>query len=195
MLKLFGKEWRLSIKLFVGFGLLWVLPILLMLFLSTGHLANIQDVAVEGTRVVLISTQTKYMKDRLAQEANRLSGLFARIQDETYTLGSFTRTILQSPSDPAFRNGSHYVLNQNGAYGNRTNDGNSALFVPRHRPDKNPVINATEAMDLLLKPLAERESNMVLAWMVHREGITRAYPWRDFNTMPRAKELTFWPFY
>lgn len=36
---------------------------------------------------------------------------------------------------------------------------------------------------------------MVLAWMVHRNGVTRAYPWRDFNQMPRDRKITSWPFY
>jgi len=195
MRKTFGYKSRLGFKLLLGFGFVWVLPIMLMLFMSSRHLQTIKDNAVEGARVVLISSQEKHLQELLVEEANRLSTLFIRIQDETYMLGSYSQSLLKNPAQLSFRNGSQYHLNQKGVYGNSTNDGNSTLYIPRYDPSQNPIIIATESLDLLLKPLAEREVRMVLAWMVHRNGVTRAYPWRDFNQMPRNREITSWPFY
>ncbi len=191
----FGYKSRLVLKLLLGFTLIWVLPMMLMLFMSSKHLQTIQDVTAEVTRVVLISAQEKHLKDLLAEEASRLSSLFTRIQDETYMLGSYTQALLKAPSQHSFKNGSQYHLNREGFYGNATNDGNSVLYVPRHDSDQDPVIAATESLDLLMKPLAEREVRMVLAWMVHLNGVTRAYPWRDFNAMPRDRKVTSWPFF
>lgn len=195
MINTLGYKSRLGFKILLGFGLIWVLPITLMLFMSSRHLQTIKDNAVEGARVVLISSQEKHLQEMLVKEASRLSTLFTRIQDETYTLGSYSQALLKNPEQHSFRNGSQYGLNQDGIYGNATNDSNSTLYVPRHEPSQDPIIAATESLDLLLKPLAEREVRMVLAWMVHRNGITRAYPWRDFNQMPRDRKITSWPFY
>ncbi|TWJ18719.1 C4-dicarboxylate-specific signal transduction histidine kinase [Geobacter argillaceus] len=185
----------MKIKLFLGFCLLWILPIGLMLTISSGHLKKIQDFAIEEARVVLISSQEKHLQDLLAEEATRLSTLFTRIQDETYMLASYSQTILKNPAPVLFRNGSRYHLNKNGIYGNETKDGNSVLYVPQYEPSQDSVIVATESLDLLLKPLAEREVRMVFAWIVHRNGVTRAYPWHDFTYMPKEREFTSWPFY
>jgi len=195
MEKTLGYKSSLGLKIFLGFGLIWILPITLMLFMSSRHLQNIKDSAVEGARMALISSQEKHLQELLAEETSRLSTLFTRIQDETYMLGSYSQALLKNSNQLSFRNGSRYHLNQEGFYGNSTNDGNSILYVPHYDSALDPVIVATESLDLLLKPLAEREGRMVLAWMVHRNGVTRAYPWRDFNQMPRNKKITSWPFY
>jgi len=185
----------LKTKLFLGFGLLCILPIGLMLALSSGHLRTIQDIAVKDTRSILIDSRRQLLQDRLAQEANRLSAVFSRLQDETYYLGSFSQTLLKSPSPLLFRSGSRYQLNGEGGYGSPVDDGNSVLYVPRFRSLQRPVIEATEALDLILKPLEERESRIVLSWIIHRNGVLRAYPWRNFNHFPKEKDLTSWPFY
>ena len=195
MNKTIGFKSRLGFKLLLGFGLIWVLPIMLMLFMSSRHLQTIQDIAVKGARAVLISSQEKHLKESLEEEASRLSTLFTRIQDETYMLGSYAQALLKNSSQISFRNGSRYQFNREGIYGNSSDDGNSVLYVPRYDPSQEPTIVATESLDLLLKPLAEREVRMVFAWMVHRNGVTRAYPWGDFNQMPRDRKITSWPFY
>lgn len=186
---------RLGLKILLGFGLVWVLPITLMLFMSSRHLQTIKNTAVEGARDVLISSQEKHLQELLIKEASKLSVLFTRIQDETYMLGSFTQSLLKNPTQLSFRNGSRYDMNREGYYGNSVNDGNSVLYVPRYEPAQDPVIVVTESMDLLLKPLAEREGRMLLAYMIHRSGVTRAFPWRDFTRMPRDRDITAWPFY
>lgn len=195
MNKTLGYKSKLGLKIFLVFGLIWGLPVMLMLFMASRHLQTIQDNAIAGARVVLVSSQTKHLQELLVEEASRLSTLFTRIQDETYMLGSYSQSILKNPAQVLFRNGSRYGLNQEGIYGNSTNDGNSILYVPRHEPDQDQIINATESLDLLMKPLAEREMRMKLAWMVTRQGVSRAYPWRSFDQMPRDRKITTWPFY
>lgn len=195
MTKIFGYKSRLGLKILLGFGLIWVLPIMLMLFMSLRHLQNIKDTAVEGARVVLISSQEKRLQEMLTEEASKLSILFTRIEDETYMLGSYSQSLLRNPNQLSFRNGSRYNMNKDGIYGNWINDGNSVLYVPRYETSHDPIIVATESLDLLLKPLAEREGRMLLAYMIHRSGVTRAFPWRDFNRMPRNRKITSWPFY
>lgn len=195
MTKTFGYKTRLGLKILLGFGLIWVLPIMLMLFMSSRHLQTIKDNAVEGARVALISSQEKHLQELLIEEASKLSILFTRIQDETYTLGSYSQSLLNYPSKLSYRNGSQYDVNREGIYGNSINDGNSVLYVPHHESAQDPIIVATESLDLLLKPLAEREGRMLLAYMIHRNGVTRAFPWRDFTKMPRNRKITSWPFY
>ena len=195
MNKALGYRSRLGVKILLGFGLIWVLPITLMLFMSSRHLQTIKNTAVEGARDVLISSQEKHLQELLIKEASKLSVLFTRIQDETYMLGSFTQSLLKNPTQLSFRNGSHYAMNNEGYYGNPKNDGNSVLYVPRYETAQDSIIVVTESMDLLLKPLAEREGRMLLAYMIHRSGVTRAFPWRDFNRMPRDRDITSWPFY
>ncbi len=195
MTKTFGYKSRSAFKILLGFGLIWVLPIMLMLFMSSRHLQTIQDNAVEGARVALISSQEKHLQELLIEEASKLSILFTRIEDETYTLGSYTQSLLKNPTQLSFRNGSRYSVNQEGIYGNAIDDGNSVLYVTQYETAQDPVIAATESLDLLLKPLAEREGRMLLAYMIHRNGVTRAFPWRDFTQMPRNRKITSWPFY
>ena len=195
MNKSLGYKSRLGLKILLGFGLIWVLPVTLMLFMSSRHLQTIKNTAVEGARDVLISSQEKHLQELLIKEASKLSVLFTRIQDETYMLGSFTQSLLKNPTQLSFRNGSRYAMNNEGYYGNSTNDGNSVLYVPRYEPAQDSIIVVTESMDLLLKPLAEREGRMLLAYMIHRSGVTRAFPWRDFKRMPRDRDITSWPFY
>jgi len=190
-----GYKSRLGLKILLGFGLIWVIPIVLMLYMSSRHLQTIKDNAIEGARSVLISSQEKHLQELLIKEASKLSVLFTRIQDETYMLGSFTQSLLNNPTQLSFRNGSRYSVNHEGFYGNSTNDGNSVLYVPHYEPAQDPIIVVTESMDLLLKPLAEREGRMLLAYMIHRSGVTRAFPWRDFKPMPRNRKITSWPFY
>lgn len=195
MKKPFGYKSKLGFKILLVFGLVWGLPVILMLFMASRHLETIQENAVAGARTALISSQTKHLQELLVEEANRLSVLFTRIQDEAYMLGSYAQSILKYPVQVSFRNGSRYGLDTDGIYGNPVDDGNSVLYVPRHEPVQDPVIVATESLDLLMKPLAEREVRMVFAWMVHRNGVTRAYPWQSFNQMPRNRKITSWPFY
>jgi len=195
MLNFLNYKSRLGFKLLLGFGLIWVLPVFLMLFMSSRHLQTIKDNAVEGARTVLISSQEKHLQELLIKEASKLSILFTRIQDETYMLGSFTQSLLNNPTQLSFRNGSRYNMNREGIYGNSINDGNSVLYVPNYESAQDPIIVVTESLDLVLKPLAEREGRMLLAYMIHRSGVTRAFPWRDFKRMPRDKKITSWLFY
>ncbi len=191
----FWREWELATKLFVGFLFLALLPIGVMSALSLRHLENIREVSVQETRAVLISAQLNRLRERLSQEADRLAGVFARLQDEVHSLRSFAETLLAEPERFSYRNGSRYTLDPEGGYGNPEDDGNSVLFLPRHRPALDPLVQATESLDLVMRPLAEREPRMVLAWMIVRDGLTRAFPWRDFSHMPRDKDYTTWPFY
>lgn len=193
--KLGRREFSSSVKLFVGLGILWVSPIIVLLALSLGHLRTIQNVAVEGVRNILFSSQTQLLKGRLTQEANRLSTVFARIQDETYSLATFSNALLAFPSPLSYRNGSQYDLKEGALYTSPVDDGNSALQVSRYHRSQDTLIAATEALDLMLKPLAAHESRIVLGWMIHRDGIARAYPWRNFRQMPPEREQTSWPFY
>ena len=66
MNKSFGYKSKLGFKIIMGFGLVWVLPITLMLFMSSRHLQTIKDNAVEGARDVLISSQQKHLQELLA---------------------------------------------------------------------------------------------------------------------------------
>lgn len=195
MARFFGKSWKLSLKLFIGIGTICVAPIITLLALSLGHLRTIQDVAVEGTRASMIASQTDLLRDRLKEESTRMSTVFSRIQDETYFIGSMTQNILTLPPNMHARNGSQYVLHKNGEYSSLGNDGNSALYVPHYDPSLDPIIHATESLDFLLKPLSQRESRMVLGWIITRNEISRTYPWSDFSQLPRDKKLTSWPFY
>ena len=192
------RSWRgtgLAAKLFVSFVLLSLLPIAVMSVLSLRHLLTIQRVSVQETRTLLISGQINRMRERLSEEALRLSGLFSRIQDEAHALKAFAEGVLASPGAFGYRNGSRYRLAADGSYGNPTDDGNSVLFVPKYAPGLEPLARATESLDLLMRPLAAREARMVLSWIILREGLTRAFPWRDFARMPRDKDYTTWPFY
>ncbi|GAB4265676.1 MAG: hypothetical protein Kow0092_18150 [Deferrisomatales bacterium] len=190
-----GREVGLATKLLVSFLWLSLIPIGVMSALSFRHLRTIQAVSAEETRAVLISSQLNRLRERLSEEAARLAAVFARLQDEAHALGEFAQALLAQPGRFAYRNGSRYVGSPGGVYGNPRDDGRSVLFVPRYRPELDPLAAATESLDLVMRPLAERESRMVLAWIIHRQGLTRAFPWRDFGHMPRDKDYTTWPFY
>ncbi|MHB8766666.1 MAG: sensor histidine kinase [Deferrisomatales bacterium] len=193
------RRWReqgLAAKLFASFVVLSIVPIGVMAVLTFGHLRTIQDASVQETQALLISSQIHRLRERLGLEAERLSALFSRIQDEAHGLRTYAEAVVAAPGAFTYRNGSRYRAGPDGSYGNPAPDGNSVLFVPRYRPGLDPIVGATEALDLVLKPLAQRESRMVLGWIILREaGITRAFPWRDFGTMPRDKDYTTWPFY
>jgi signal transduction histidine kinase len=189
------RTWGLATKLLASALLLSLLPIGVMSVLTFRHLASIREVSVQETRAVLLSAQLHRLRERLGQEAGRLSALFARLQDEAHALRAFAEALAAQPAAFAHRNGSRYREDPEGGFGNPVADGNSVLFVPRYSPAHRPLAEATEALDLVFKPLAEREPRMVLAWVIFAEGVTRAYPWRDFGHMPRDKDYTTWPFY
>ncbi|MFU8857005.1 MAG: ATP-binding protein [Deferrisomatales bacterium] len=189
------RNWGLATKLFVSFLFLSLLPIGVMSALSFRHLATIQAVSVQETRTVLLSGQLGRLGERLGQEADRLSVLFSRLQDEAQGLAFMAGAVLAEPGAFRYRNGSHYRLGPGGSYGNEIEDGNSVLFVPQHSPALGDLVEATESLDLVLRPLAGREPRMVLAWVIFEEGLTRAFPWRDFGAMPRDKDYTTWHFY
>jgi len=189
------RDWGLATKLLVSVLFLSLLPIGVMSVLTFGHLATIQEVSVQETRAVLLSAQLNRFRERLGQEAERLSALFSRLQDEAHALRAYTEALAAKPSSFSYRNGSRYVEEPGGSYGNPVGDGNSVLFVPRYRPAMAALAAATESLDLVLRPLSEREPRMVLGWVIFRDGLTRAYPWRDFGHMPRDKDYTTWPFY
>ena len=193
--KLVRRELRLSVKLSIVLCILWILPIALMLAISLRHLRTIQNVAVEGARNILFTSQTQLLEGRLNQQANHLSTLFTRLQDETFSLASFSQTMFASPSRLSYRNGSRYYFEAGKNYYSPVDDGNSALYVFKYRRSLDKVIVATEALDLMLKPLVEHEPRIVLGWIIHRDGVARALPWRDFRQMPPDKVQTSWPFY
>lgn len=185
----------LSTKLFGSFLLVSLLPIGVMTALSKRHLDRIQEVSAQGTREALTASEVARLQDRVSQEADRLAGFFARVQGEARTLRSFAEAIGTHPDRFTYRNGSRYRSGVQGGYGNPTDDGNSALSAPRFSPGLAPAIAATESLDLALRPLASREPRLALAWFISAQGFARAFPWRDFGTMPRDRDYTTWPFY
>ncbi|GAB4259237.1 PDC sensor domain-containing protein [Deferrisoma sp.] len=185
----------LPAKLILSFLVLALAPIGVMTALSLGHLRTIQVAAVEETRALLISAQMNRVTEKLGQESERLAGGFRRLADEVHVLRRFVEHVVAGDGALTGRNGSVYALASDGSFGNFTDDGNSVLFVPRFRPALLPLVRRTEVFDLVARPLVEREERIVLAWMILRDGITRAYPWRDFGGMPRDKDYTTWPFY
>ncbi|RMG92659.1 MAG: sensor histidine kinase [Candidatus Dadabacteria bacterium] len=185
----------LPAKLILSFLVLALAPIGVMTALSLGHLRTIQVAAVEETRALLISAQMNRMTEKLGQESERLAGGFRRLADEVHVLRRFVERVVAGDGALAGRNGSVYALAADGSFGNFADDGNSVLFVPKFRPELLPLVQRTEVFDLVARPVVEREERIVLAWMILRDGITRAYPWRDFGGMPRDKDYTTWPFY
>ncbi len=190
----FWRERSLAAKLLLSLCFLSLVPIGVMTFLSLRHLETIQQVSVQETRALLVSSELQRLRERLALEAQRLAAVFSRLRDEVHSLRTFSEALLGDPARFAYRSGSGYRLDERGVYGNG-DDGNSVLFVPRYAPGLEPLIGATESLDLVMRPLAEREPRMVLAWVIVADGLTRAYPWRDFGHMPRDKDYTTWPFY
>jgi signal transduction histidine kinase len=185
----------LSTKLFASFLVVSLLPIAVMTALSERHLDRIQEVSAHETREALEASEVGRLRERLSQEADRLAGFFARVQGEARTLRSFAEAIAEHPERFTYRNGSRYGAGAQGGYGNRGDDGNSALSAPRYTPEMKPWISATESLDLAMRPLATREPRLALAWFISARGFARAFPWRDFRTMPRGREYTTWPFY
>ncbi len=185
----------LPAKLLLSFLVLSLAPIAVMTGLSLKHLVTIQATAVDETRALLISTQINRITERLGQESTRLASVFRRLRDEIHVVRRFAEEFLADPDAFSYRNGSRYRVAPDGSYGNPRDDGNSVLFVPRYRPGLLPLARATEAFDVVARPLVEREERVVLVWIILREGLTRAYPWRDFGDMPREKDYTTWPFY
>ncbi|WP_025324119.1 HAMP domain-containing histidine kinase [Deferrisoma camini] len=185
----------LPAKLLLGFLVLSLAPIAVMTGLSLKHLVTIQATAVDETRALLISAQINRMTERLAQESTRLASVFQRLRDEIHVVQRFAEAFRADPEAFPYRNGSRYRIAPDGSYGNPDDDGNSVLFVPRYRPDLTRLARATEVFDVVARPLVEREERIVLAWIILKEGLTRAYPWRDFGDMPREKDYTTWPFY
>ncbi len=217
----FWEKKRLISKLFICVIVLFGVPVGVISHLAFRHLQTIKDVSLKEARSVLISSQVNYLKNHLALKAEKISTEFSNIKNEVHLLGSLARPILEDPSRFLFRTGSRYRLDEEGDYVNPTDDGNSSLYIPRNSPSfdtliaamenfhmensslyapryssaLDSLIAATESLDLVLKPLVESEPRMVLGWFIHRDGISRTYPWRDFKLMPRNPDITQWPFY
>ncbi len=186
---------RLTCKIILGAIVLWGVPIGIMSNLTFRHLRTIKSVSLQEARNALVSSQISYMKHHLAQQAGEISAEFSKIMEEVHLLGSLAEPMVEDPSHFLFRNGSHYVYDGEGIYGNPLDDGNSRLFAQNHDPSQDPLISATEGLDTLLKPLAQSEPRMVLGWFIHKDGLSRTYPWRDFKLLPRDRDVTAWPFY
>jgi signal transduction histidine kinase len=159
------------------------------------HLRTIKNVSLQEARDALISSQISYLEHHLVQQAAKISAEFSNIKDEVRFLSSVARPLVESPDLFQYRSGSRYRFDEEGVYGNPTDDGHSRLFVPSYRSSLDPLIAATESLDTFLKPLAATEARMVLGWFIHKEGTSRTYPWRDFKLLPRDREVTSWPFY
>lgn len=194
ILKFFGKK-RLHLKLLVGVVLLWGGAIGVISSLTFRHLQTIKEVSLQETRSALISSQVNYLKHHLEQQAEKISNEFSNIKREVHLLSALTQPLVEFPGRFQFRNGSHYQLIAEGDYGNPVDDGHSRLFVTAYSPALDPLISATESLDILFQPLAEAQPRMVLGWIIHKDGVTRTYPWRDFSHFPRDREVTSWPFY
>lgn len=193
-LSFWGKR-RLLSKLIIGAVLLWGVPIGVMSNLTFRHLQTIKDVSLQETRTALISSQVNYLQHHLAQQAEKISSEFSNVKQQVHLLRSLAQPLVDNPGRFQFRNGSHYRLAAEGDYGNPEDDGHSRLFVTAYRPALDALIAATESLDVFLKPLAESQPRMVLGWIIHKDGVTRTYPWRDFTHFPRDREVTAWPFY
>ena len=220
VLRFWGNK-RLIFKLFICAMVLFLLPVGVISNLTFRHLRTIKDASLQEIRSALITSQVDFLKNHLAQKAEKISTEFSNIRDEVHMLGSLSRSILENPSLFLYRNGSHYRLDEEGDYVNPVDDGNSSLYVPRHLPSLDSLIQAmedsdiensdlyvprygasldtliasTENLDILLKPLVNLEPRVVLGWFIHKTQIIRSYPWRDFKHLPRYPEVTSWPFY
>ncbi len=221
MFQNFWSKKRLIFKLFVCGMVLLLVPIGVISHLTFRHLRTIKEVSLQEVRNALITAQIDFLKNHLAQNAEKISTEFSNIQEEVHLLGSLSQAILENPSRFLYRNGSQYRLDEFGDYGNFTDDGNSSLYVPTqlptldalipemenfgnksfkrnipgYRSSFDPVISATESLDIILKPLVDLEPRVVLGWFIHQDLISRTYPWRDFKNLPRYPQLTSWPFY
>ncbi len=217
----FWSKKRLIFKLFVCAMVLFLVPIGVISHLTFRHLQTIKDVSLQEVRNALITAQIDFLKNHLAQQAEKISTEFSNIRDEVHLLGSLSQAILENPANFLYRNGSQYSLDEVGDYGNLTDDGNSSLYVPTYVPtldelipgmenfgneafERNvpgyrssfdTVISATESLDIMLKPLVALEPRVVLGWFIHQDLISRTYPWRDFKNLPRYPKVTSRPFY
>jgi signal transduction histidine kinase len=186
---------RLTIKIILGAVILWGVPIGIMSQLTFRHLRTIKSVSLQEARDALVSSRISYMKHHLVQQADKISAEFSKIKEEAHLLSSFAQPLIKNPTQFRFRNGSRYRFDKDGVYGNPTDDGHSRLFAPDYVPSMAPMIEATENLDILFKPLTKSEPRMVLAWLIHKDGFARTYPWRDFKFLPRDRAQTAWPFY
>ena len=218
------KSWRkkrLLFKLFICTMVLFLVPIGVIANLTFRHLHTIKEVSLREVRSALVTSQVDFLKNHLAQKAEKISTQFSNIQDQVHLLGSLSRSVLEHPELFLYRNGSHYGLDEDGDYVNAVDDGNSSLYIPRqlpsldslipamenfafndldryvptYRASLDTLIAATESLDIILKPLVESEPMVVLGWFIHKDLISRTYPWRDFKRLPRYPEVTSWPFY
>lgn len=220
VLKFWGNK-RLIFKLLLCAMVLFVVPTGVISNLTFRHLDTIQDASLQGVRSALTSSQIDYLKNYLAQKAEKISSEFSNIQDQLHLLGALSKSVIQDPSRFRYRNGSHYSLDKEGDYFNPVDDGNSSLYVPRrlpsldslipamenydfkksnhnvpgYRKSLDPLIAATESLDLIWKPMLKMEPKVVLGWFIHKDLISRTYPWRDFKRLPRYPKVTSWPFY
>lgn len=212
---------RLIFKLFLCAMLLFLLPVGVITHLTFRHLRTIKEVSSKEVQSTLVTSQVDYLKKHLLKEAQKISGEFTNIRDQMHLLGSLTQAILTNPGQFMYRNGSHYQLTAEGDYVNPSDDGNSSLYVPRrlpsldalipamenfgavnlnrfiptYRSSLDTLIGATESLDIFWKSLMELEPRIALGWLIHRDLISRTYPWRDFKWFPRYPEVTSWPFY
>lgn len=191
----YWRKHQLILKIIVGALLFWGIPIGIMSSITFRHLRSIKNVSLQEARQALISSQVSYLEHHLRQQAAKIAAEFSNIKDEVRHLGAIARPLVESPDDFRFRSGSRYRFDEGRVYGNPDDDGHSRLFVPRYQPSLDPLIVATESLDTFLKPLAETEPRMVLGWFIHKDGLSRTYPWRDFKLLPRDREVTSWPFY
>lgn len=215
------RKKRLIFKLFICAMILFLVPIGVIANLTFSHLRTIKDVSLQEVRSALVTSQVDFLKNHLAQRAEKISTDFSNMQDQLHLLGSLSQSVLENPTNFLYRNGSHYRLDDEGDYGNPADDGNSSLFVPRqlpsldslipamenfglqnsnrdipgYHPSLDSLIAATESLDIVLKPLVELEPKVTLGWFIHRDLVSRTYPWRDFKRLPRYPEVTSWPFY
>ena len=191
----FFRRNKLVLKIIAGTLLFWGVPVGIISHFTFQHLGSIKNISLEEARSALIISQVNHLEHHLVQQAERIASEFSGIKDEVRLLSSLAGPIIASPESFLFRSGSRYRADAEGVYGNPVDDGHSRLFVPAYRPDIDSLIVATESLDAPLKALSGIESRMVLGWFIHRDGISRTYPWRDFKLMPRDREATSWPFY
>jgi signal transduction histidine kinase len=215
------RKKRLIFKLFIITTVLFLVPIGVVANLSFRHLRTIKEVSLQEVRSALVTSQVDFLKSYLALRAEAISTEFTNIKNRVHLLKSLSRSVLENPDHFLYRNGSRYSLDEDGDYVNPLDDGNSSLFVPRrvpsldslipimeafdrenasqaipgYHPSLDSLISATESLDIVLKPLVELEPKVVLGWFIHKEMVTRTYPWRDFKLLPRYPEITSWPFY
>ena len=217
----FWTKKRLIFKLSLCAMVLFLAPIGLISHLSFRHLRTIKEVSLQEARSTLITSQIDFLKNHLAQKAEKISTEFSDIRDEVHLLGSLSKAIFENPALFTYRNGSRYHMDEGGDYINPVDDGNSSLYVPRrassldslipamenagiensalyvpgYSSSLDPLITATESLDIILKPLVDQEPRVVLGWFIHKDRISRTYPWRDFKHFPKYQEVTSWPFY